>query len=85
MAQFTIYYEELKAKQAEIARGEPVVLEIRNDDEMSYVKAKVLVSYQPIEGGQPASLLSWATGVSTSERIYFKVIEELPEPLVAER
>jgi len=79
-----MYYEEVKAKQAEIARGEPVILEIRNDDEMSYIKAKVLVSYQPIEGGQPASLLSWATGVLTGEKVYFKIIEELPEPLVVE-
>lgn len=65
------------AKEA-IAKGDQVVLEVRDNATFNWVRAKCLISEQPIKGGGAAALMAPWGDIIEEGKWHVKVVEEMP-------
>lgn len=77
-AKYSIYGEQVDEFKGAIGRGEVVELDIRDNEEKSWMRAKVLVSPRPMDDGQAVSIIGLYGEVS-QEEWYLQIIEEVPE------
>jgi len=77
-ARYSVYGEELERFREAIGRGEAIELEIRDNEDKSWVRARVMLSPEPIDGGQSVSIIG-LYGEIGQELWYLKIIEEVPE------
>lgn len=66
-------------KRALIEAGQPVEMNVMDRDTMSWVKARVLLSSSPVEGGEKVLVLDhWGKAIESAQW-HWKVEEEISE------
>lgn len=77
-AKYSIYGEQVEELKGAISNGEMVELDIRNNDDKSWMRARVLISHSPMAAGESVSIIGLYGEVSREEW-FLKIIEEVPE------
>jgi hypothetical protein len=81
---YWIYSEQVNKYKDTISRGEPVELEVCDTELKTWIRASVLASQQPIDGGVPAGILNMFGDVDEESGWQIKVIEEFDDLLPEE-
>ncbi len=79
MARYQINEAFLTKHKASIGQGEPVVVEVRDADNMGFQVVKALLSPSQLEGGEPLEILDPTSFLGKGQQWYIKVLEEVPE------
>ena len=75
---YWLVLEQVRSFKDAIAKGEPVEVEVRDNDQWNWFKARALVSDSPIPGGGAAALMAPWGEIVEEGKWYVKVLEELP-------
>ncbi len=79
MVKYIVRSNELEEKEELIEEGEPVVIEVM-DENMMWKKVKARLSKEPLEGGHEVSILmDDASGIQEKTSWYMKILEEVNE------
>ena len=83
-ARYWLYNDEFKKHSEVVDKGEPIEMEIMDQEEKVWTQARVMVFRQPTEGAQPGGLLGPFGEPFGEGRLYIKVLEQLASPLEEE-
>jgi len=78
---YWLYKEEFEKKKEALDKGEPVEMEIMDQEEKVWKQAKVMIFQQPVEGSEPVGLLGPFSEPYDEGKYHIKVVEILPSPL----
>jgi|GEM_PF-6465039 len=77
-AKYSVHWEEINKYRDAMEQGEPLSIQVLFNDLMEWKQAKVIVSEEPIKGGDAAGVVRDFAG-TTEGNLFIKILEELPE------
>jgi len=82
MARYLIDEAYLRKYRNEIEQGQPVIVEVRDLEQVGWLAVKAILSNSPLEGGEKVKGWNFIGSTPTGQELYIKILEELPEEAV---
>jgi hypothetical protein len=76
---YWIYRDDINTYSHTLDKEQPVDIGIMNQEDKLWVKARVMLFQNPVEGGQPVGLLGPFGQPYEQGKYYIKILEWLPE------
>ncbi len=78
---YWLYSDEFKKHSDAISKGEPIEVEVMDQQEKIWKQARVIIFSEEVEGGQPSGLLGPYGEPFAEGQYYIKILEEISLPL----
>jgi hypothetical protein len=76
-AKYQLLYEDVSAQKDAMGTDKPIEIDVMNNETKVWARSKVLISEQPIEGGEEVNVMGGWYGTPVAGKWYIKILEEM--------
>ena len=76
---YRLYYDDVMSHKDAIGTGKLIEIEVMDMESKSWFPTRSLISQQPMEGGEPAALVSRVARVVEEGEWFIKIVERIEE------